>query len=166
MLSLHFYSWPHILHHKTLNISSLSLGTSDLSSPPCLEYKKLAVVADDNDRTVSSGSVILYQGQAPSEWTTLIGPDPSRYCALIGWDHGVARPALLCHKGTAQGTQSTSCLSLCLYGICDWPYVPHSRYTLHTIFVMFRVHKYAAAVKILMAEQDRNSVLTGVADHD
>ena len=33
------------------------------SSAPCLEYKKLAVVSDDNDRTVSSGSVILYQGQ-------------------------------------------------------------------------------------------------------
>ena len=34
--------------------------------PSCLEYKKLAVVADDNDRTVSSGSVILYQGQVPN----------------------------------------------------------------------------------------------------
>ena len=33
-----------------------------LSSPPCLEYKKLAVVSDDSDKTVSSGSVILYQG--------------------------------------------------------------------------------------------------------
>ena len=31
---------------------------------------------------------------------------PSRYCALIGWDHRVASPALLCHKEPAQGTQS------------------------------------------------------------
>ena len=29
-------------------------------------------------------------------WRTLIGSDPSRYCALIGWD--IATPALLCHK--------------------------------------------------------------------
>ena len=40
-------------------------------------------------------------------------PKPSRYCALIGWDHSVALPALLCHKDTAQGTQR---ISLCLYG--------------------------------------------------
>ena len=37
-----------------------------------------------------------------SEWGTLIGPDTSRHCALIGWDHGVATPAVLCHKDTAQ----------------------------------------------------------------
>ena len=29
--------------------------------------------------------------------------DPSRYCALIGWDHNAA---LICHKDTAQGSQS------------------------------------------------------------
>ena len=23
------------------------------------------------------------------EWSTVFGPDPSRYCALIGWDHDV-----------------------------------------------------------------------------
>ena len=37
-----------------------------------------------------------------SEWSTLIGRGPSRYCVLIG----AATPALLCHKDTAQGTQS------------------------------------------------------------
>ena len=31
------------------------------------------------------------------EWTTLISLDPSRYCALIGWDHDAPEPALLCH---------------------------------------------------------------------
>ena len=25
-------------------------------------------------------------------WSTLIGPDPLRYCALIGWDRDVATP--------------------------------------------------------------------------
>ena len=34
-----------------------------------------------------------------SHWSRL-----SRYCALIGWDHCFATPALLCHKDTAQGT--------------------------------------------------------------
>ena len=29
-----------------------------------------------------------------AEWRPLIGRGPSRYCALIGWDHGVATPAL------------------------------------------------------------------------
>ena len=28
---------------------------------------------------------LLYQVSSRSEWSTLIGPDPSRYCALIGW---------------------------------------------------------------------------------
>ena len=42
-----------------------------------------------------------------AEWSTLIGPDPSRHCDLIGWDHIIdATPALLCHKEPAQGTQS------------------------------------------------------------
>ena len=35
------------------------------------------------------------------ELCTLIGPDPSRYYALID-----TTPALLCHKEPAQGTQS------------------------------------------------------------
>ena len=39
------------------------------------------------------------------EWSTLIGPDPSRYCALIGWDYGAATPALLYLKEPIQGTQ-------------------------------------------------------------
>ena len=33
-----------------------------------------------------------------SEWRPLIDRGPSRHCALIGWDHDVATPALLCHK--------------------------------------------------------------------
>ena len=33
-----------------------------------------------------------------AEWSSLIGPDPFWYFALIGWDHSVATPALLCHK--------------------------------------------------------------------
>ena len=44
----------------------------------------------------------LYNNQA--EWRPLIGPGPSRYCVLIGWDRVVATSALLCHKDTAQGT--------------------------------------------------------------
>ena len=28
--------------------------------------------------------------QLKEEWSTLIGPEPSRHCALIGWDHRVA----------------------------------------------------------------------------
>ena len=38
----------------------------------------------------------LSQSQV-AEWTSLIGPDPATYCALIGPDHGVASPALFCH---------------------------------------------------------------------
>ena len=41
-----------------------------------------------------------------AEWTTLICREALRYCALIGWNHSVATPALLCHKGTAQGTHN------------------------------------------------------------
>ena len=41
-----------------------------------------------------------------AEWCTLIGPDLSNYCALIGSDHSVATPALLCHKEPFQGIQS------------------------------------------------------------
>ena len=48
-----------------------------------------------------------YSQSQQAESRPLIGPDPSRYCALIGWDHSVATPALLCHKDRAQGTQST-----------------------------------------------------------
>ena len=58
---------------------------------------------------VEERSMLTVQKEASlgrSEWRPLIGPDPSRYCALIGWDHGVATPALLCHKDTAQGTLS------------------------------------------------------------
>ena len=46
--------------------------------------------------------------QKYQEWCTAIGPDLSRYCALIGWDHD-ATTALLCHVDvdTAQGTQSS-----------------------------------------------------------
>ena len=40
-----------------------------------------------------------------SEWRPLIGPDSSRHCALIGWDHSVATPALLCHKEPAKGNK-------------------------------------------------------------
>ena len=32
------------------------------------------------------------------EWSTLIGPDPSKCYALIGQDQSAATPALLCHK--------------------------------------------------------------------
>ena len=48
-----------------------------------------------------------------SHWSRL-----SRHCALVGWDHSVSTPALLCHKDTAQGTQTRgiSCLSVILYG--------------------------------------------------
>ena len=33
-------------------------------------------------------------GVSQTEWRPLIGPDPPSYCALIGWDHRVATPAL------------------------------------------------------------------------
>ena len=35
------------------------------------------------------------------EWSTLIGRDTGKYCALIGCDHGVDKPALQCHKDSA-----------------------------------------------------------------
>ena len=41
-----------------------------------------------------------------AEWRPLIGRGPSRYCALIGWDPGVAMSALWSHRVKAQGTQS------------------------------------------------------------
>ena len=62
------------------------------------------------------GSIKEYLEKA--EWRALIGPDPARYCALIGWDHSVATPALLCHIDTAQGTL-ISCLELCLYDMLE-----------------------------------------------
>ena len=37
-------------------------------------------------------------------WSTLIGPDQERYCALIGWDIAI-------------NTQGFGCLQLCLYGL-------------------------------------------------
>ena len=46
-------------------------------------------------------SVQLYRANSRLEWRPLIGPDLSKYCALIGGDHGVATPALLCHKEPA-----------------------------------------------------------------
>ena len=53
------------------------------------------------------------RGRQQAEWRPLIGPELSRHCALIGCDHGVATPALLCHKDTVQDTH-ISTLSLCL----------------------------------------------------
>ena len=41
-----------------------------------------------------------------TDWSTLIGPALSRYCPLIGWIIMLLTPALLCHKDTAQDTQS------------------------------------------------------------
>ena len=41
-----------------------------------------------------------------TELITLIGRD--KYCALIGWDHGVATSALLYHKDTDQDNPSPS----------------------------------------------------------
>ena len=46
-----------------------------------------------------------FQTPEVAEWRPLIGPDPYRYCALIGGDHSDSTPALLCHKDTAQGPQ-------------------------------------------------------------
>ena len=49
--------------------------------------------------------VVEYEvDRSQAEWRPRIGPDTSRYCALIGCHHGVATPALLCHKDTAQDT--------------------------------------------------------------
>ena len=49
--------------------------------------------------------VVEYEvDRSQAEWRHRIGPDTSRYCALIGCHHGVATPALLCHKDTAQDT--------------------------------------------------------------
>ena len=41
-----------------------------------------------------------------AEWRPLIGRYPSRYSALIGWDHDVVMPDLSYHKDTIQYTQS------------------------------------------------------------
>ena len=35
----------------------------------------------------------LYSHITATEWSTLIGQDPSRYCALIGGDHDASSPA-------------------------------------------------------------------------
>ena len=60
----------------------------------------------------------IFSFRLRTEWRPLIGPYPSRYCALIGWNHSVATPVLLHHKDTAQGpTRGISRLSLCLYDI-------------------------------------------------
>ena len=46
------------------------------------------VVGDAN--TGLAAQEKLYSRVNQAEWRTLIGPDSSKYCALIGWDHGVA----------------------------------------------------------------------------
>ena len=50
----------------------------------------------------------------------VLGVDTARHCALIGWDHGVATPALLYHKDTAQGT--LECSTLMVSQVCEVVY--------------------------------------------
>ena len=52
----------------------------------------------------SSDLGTLSSSQSAAEWSTLIGQDPSRYCALIGRDYNVANatPSDLSHKDRAQ----------------------------------------------------------------
>ena len=64
------------------------------------------VVSRDNHAT---------NGVVQAEWSTLIGRDPSRHCALIGWIMMLLMPAFLCHKDTAQGINFLP--FLCFYGI-------------------------------------------------
>ena len=52
---------------------------------------------------LSDGGFQFSPSQA--EWRPLFGRGPVKYWAMIGWDHGVATPALSCYKDTAQGTQ-------------------------------------------------------------
>ena len=74
--------------------------------------------------------------QYRSEWSTLIGPDPSRYCALIGpdpsrysvlicgtllrWFHG------LCHN-------NTPCLSVRCYGMISGFHAQKESITIYAI---------------------------------
>ena len=55
---------------------------------PALATARLRAAGRDLGRGIISKS--------RSEWSTLIGQNPSRYCALIGWDQGTKR--LLCRE--------------------------------------------------------------------
>ena len=59
--------------------SSLEETEDDLSTT-------LQTTETDKNNTVSSesSSAIFFTGFPQAEWSTLIGRDPSRYCALIG----------------------------------------------------------------------------------
>ena len=70
---------------------------------------------DGNPGRDGPAQVQDWRGRQQAEWRPLIGPELSRYCALIGWDHGVATPALLCYKDTAQDTQHFHSVAVSLW---------------------------------------------------
>ena len=122
------------------------LSSPLLSSAPCLEYKKLAVVSDDKDRTVSSGSVILYQGQSRHRKHLHF---PPRVRGLNpGWIGNIFFYIFL--------LTSSHFIKIAMSGCSTTVTTDHWPVTMHTynvvIFVMFRVYQYAAVVKFLMAE--------------
>ena len=49
---------------------------------------------------MTGGGLSLYCLPCEVEWSTLIGRDPSRHWALIGWNLYDVTPALLCHQDT------------------------------------------------------------------
>ena len=61
-----------------------------------------ALQVDMDPAQLAVVSVVVETSLAP-EWSTLIGPDLSRYCALIGY---YASLIPIYHKVTAEGTQS------------------------------------------------------------
>ena len=75
------------------NLKRLFWTSSDLSNTGSIQMSNLG---QDNRAADVWGRV------ETSHWSRL-----SRHCTLIGWDNCKAAPAPLCHKDTAQGTQSS-----------------------------------------------------------
>ena len=92
------------------NLKRLFWTSSDLSNTGSIQMSNLG---QDNRAADVWGRVDTFY------WSRL-----SRHCALIGWDHGVATPAFLCHKDTAQGTQSSLLGAIlafhCFHSVSMW----------------------------------------------
>ena len=71
--------------------------------------------AENAMRMIFQPCPAMVTASCPTEWSTLIGRDPMRYCALIGSDISVATISSAIQ--TQLKAPKISCLSLCLYGI-------------------------------------------------
>ena len=102
---------------RILTIVTASGKYLDISQNWCVKYFQCVEIPPHNYLTNEINYQLYRPEKAPeipveigerseSELSTLIGPEHSRYCALIGWDHSNATPALLCHKEPDQGIQS------------------------------------------------------------